>query len=228
MERYLKCTEIIDCDMASVKDKAQELAEGLLTDSEKAVALYYFVRDEIKHNAYAPLYDRDRYKASATLHAGNGFCQQKAVLLVALARVAGIPARLGFVDVRDHQLADSFKQMIGGVDVLPSHGYAELSVNGRWVHVSPAYDTATCRRKGFVPVEFDGANDAKDSTHTEAGERHVEHIKDHGTFDDFPWEEIRRHSAEWAAELGLDLDSLKNTGEEIRHGKGWGERLLPD
>jgi len=99
MERYLKCTEFIDCDTKSVVKKAEALTEGLQTDREKAVALYYFVRDEIRHNAYAPLYDPDRYKASVILEAGNGICQQKSILLCALARAVGIPARLGFVDV---------------------------------------------------------------------------------------------------------------------------------
>ena len=39
---------------------------------------------------------------SATLARGYGFCVNKAVLLAALARAVGIPARLGFADVRNH------------------------------------------------------------------------------------------------------------------------------
>ena len=73
MEKYLKCTEIIDCDTSAVQDKAHELTEGLQSDKEKAVALYYFVRDKIKHNAYAPLHDLERYKASNILQGDNGF-----------------------------------------------------------------------------------------------------------------------------------------------------------
>ncbi|GAF86460.1 unnamed protein product, partial [marine sediment metagenome] len=101
MEKYLKCTEVIDWDTKSIKEKAQALTEGLETARVKAVALYYFVRDEIKQNPYAPCQLLEDYKASSTLERGHGFCQHKAVLLVALARAAGIPARLGFVDVRD-------------------------------------------------------------------------------------------------------------------------------
>lgn len=222
MGDYLKCTETIDCHAKSIRDKAQELTEGLRTDAEKAVALYYFVRDEIRHNAYAPLYDLERYKASAVLQAGNGFCQQKSVLLVALARAAGIPARLGFVDVNDHQLSDSFRQMIGGINVFPFHGYAELFVNGRWVHVSPAYDLATCRRKRFVPVDFDGVSDARDSRYDEDGEPHIEHLRYHGPYEDFPWDEILTYYKEWAGKLGIEWEQLKDAGERIRQSRAWG------
>ena len=223
MERYLKCTEFIDCDTKSVVKKAEALTEGLQTDREKAVALYYFVRDEIRHNAYAPLYDPDRYKASVILEAGNGICQQKSVLLCTLARAVGIPARLGFVDVNDYQLSASFKQMIGGVNVFPFHGFAEFFVDGRWVHASPAYDVETCRRKRFIPVDFDGVNDAKDSRYTKEGESHIEHLEYHGPYEDFPWDEILSYYKEWAARLGIDWDELKDAGEQVRRRKSWGD-----
>ncbi len=223
MERYLNCTEIIDCDTKSVKDKAQELTKGRQTDRERAVALYYFVRDEIRHNAYAPLYDPGLYKASAVLEAGNGFCQQKSVLLVALARAVGIPARLGFVDVHDHLLSDSFRRMIGGVNTFPFHGFAELYIDGRWIHASPAYDLKTCCRKRFVPVDFDGINHAKDSPYDQDGKPHIEHLKYHGPYEDFPWDEISNYYKEWAALLGIDWDKLKNAGEQVRQSKSWGQ-----
>ena len=219
MERHLRCTEFIDWDAESVKTKAEALTRKLQTDKEKAVALYYFVRDEIKHNAYAPLYDRERYKASVILETGNGFCQQKAILLVALARAVGIPARLGFVDMLDHRLSPSFRQMIGGVNRLPFHGYAELFIDGRWVHASPAYDLDICRKKRFAPVEFDGINDAKDSPYDLDGNPHIEHLKYHGPYEDFPWDEVLNYYRAWVAQMGLDWDQFINVSEQIRQSK---------
>jgi hypothetical protein len=216
---YLKCTEFIDCDTQSITDKARELTTGLKTDKEKARSLYYFVRDEIKHNAYAPLYDKERYKASVILKEGNGFCQQKSVLLAALARSAGIPARLGFVDVNDHRISESFRQMIGGVNRFPLHGYAELFVNGKWLHVSPAYDLDTCQRKRFVPVEFDGEHDAKDSPLDMDGNPHIEHLEYHGPFSDFPWEMIQSYYRKWLDNMGLDWEEMKKIGDQIRQSK---------
>jgi transglutaminase-like putative cysteine protease len=216
LDKYLKCTEIIDCDDKSVKRKARSLTKGLKTDKEKAIALYYFVRDEVKHNPYAPLYDANRYKASVTLEERNGFCQQKAILLIALARSIGIPARLGFVDVYDHQLSENFKQMIGGVNKFPFHGFAELYVGGKWLHVSPAYDKGVCQRKGFVAVEFDGEHDAKDSPRNVKGEPHIEHVEYHGPYDDFPWEEVRVYYKKWLAGMGLDYDEMAKMGDQVR------------
>jgi transglutaminase-like putative cysteine protease len=223
MEEYLRPTTFIDFDTEPVKMKAQALANGLQTDREKAIALYYFVRDEIKHNAYAPLYDRDRYKASRILEAGNGVCQQKAILLVALARAVGIPARVGLVDIRDHLISDTFKEMIGGINILPLHGYAELYIDGKWIHASPAYDVEVCRRKRFVPVEFDGVCDAKDSPYDLDGRPHVEHLKYHGPYDDFPWDEVLDYYANWSVLLGRDWEEFKGAGEQLRQSKTAGE-----
>jgi len=208
MERYLKSTDIIDCAAESIKAKAKALTVGLKTAREKAVVLFYFVRDAVKHNPYAPTQVLEDFKASLTLERGNGFCQHKAILLVALARAAGIPARLGFVDVRDHLLSEKFRKMIGGDNLLIQHGYAELYVDGEWVHVSPAYDLKTCQKAGFVPVEFDGVNDAKDSAYNREGKRHIEHVKDHGHFDDFPWDYIRKYQQEWVAQIGREWNEF--------------------
>lgn len=204
MERYLKCTEIIDCDTKSVRDKAQEITEGLETNREKAIALYYFVRDEIKHNPYAPSYEREKYKATATLQRGNGHCEHKSVVLVALCRAIGIPARLGYVDIRDHLLSDKFRKMIGGDNLLIQHGYVEIYIDGKWVHACPAYDLTTCQKSGFVPVDFDGINDAKDSPYDHERKPHIEHVKDHGHFEDFPWDWIVNYREEWVVRIGRE------------------------
>ena len=208
MESYLKCTEFVDCDTNSVRQTAQALTQGLETDRDKAVALYYFVRDEIKQNPYAPCQLPEDYKASSTLERKHGFCQHKATLLVALARAVGIPARIGLVDVRDHLLSQKFRDMIGGDNLLIQHGYAELYLSGRWVHASPAYDLDTCRKAGFVPVEFDGVNDAKDSAYDGEGEPHIEHVRDHGHFADFPFDYVREYQREWVVRIGREWNEF--------------------
>ena len=100
MDKYLKCTEVIDYDSPAIKRKARALTKGLKTDKEKAIALFYFVRDNIKYNPYD---SADRYEysiASATLKRGYGLCFQKAAVLVAMCRVTGNPRPLR---VRRHQ-----------------------------------------------------------------------------------------------------------------------------
>jgi len=43
----------------------------------------------------------------------EGYCVQKAVLLVALARAAGIPARLRFAEIRSHLTAPEIVEKRG-------------------------------------------------------------------------------------------------------------------
>ncbi len=200
----MRSTEVIDWEAESVKNKTAELIRGLNTPREKAIAIYYFVRDGIRHNPYAEGFQPADYKASVILQRGYGYCQHKALLLVALARAAGLPARLGYADVRDHLLSKKFRAMIGGDNLLIQHGYAELYVDGRWVHASPAYDLDTCRKMGFVPVEFDGIHDARDSAFNARGKPHIEYVKDHGHYADFPWDFILSYRQKWVASIGRE------------------------
>jgi len=205
MKKYLKCTEIIDCDTKSIKEKAAALTRGLKTDREKAIALFYFVRDTIKYNPYD---SADRYEysiASATLKRGYGLCFQKAAVLVAMCRAVGIPARFGFADIRNHLLSARFLDMMCGSNILVYHGFAELYIDGKWVIATPAYDLGLCQENGFIPAEFDGEHDAKLNACNIEGKPHVEYIKYHGSYDDLPWEEIYNAGAQHVASLGVDV-----------------------
>jgi len=217
MDRYLRSTEVIDWEAESVKNKAAELIRGLNTPREKAIALYYFVRDGIRHNPYAEGSRPEDFKASVTLGRGYGYCQHKALLLVALARAAGIPARLGYADVRDHLLSRKFRDMIGGDNLLIQHGYTQLYLDGKWVHASPAYDLDTCRKMGFVPVDFDGIHDARDSAFNARGKPHIEYVKDHGHYADFPWDFILSYRQQWVASIGREWGEY--TDNVARHKK---------
>ncbi len=94
--------------------------------------------------------------------------------------------------------------MIGGGNLLIQHGYTEIFIGDRWVHASPAYDLDTCEKNGFVPVDFDGTKDAKDSPYNRDGKHHIEHVKDHGHFLDFPWDEIDGYRREWVVRIGRE------------------------
>ena len=91
-EKYLKPTPIIDCDHRTIQEKANEVTKGQEGVIEKSRSLFAFVRDGIKYNPYLPRYLLEHFRASNTLARGEGFCVQKAMLLVALSRVAEIPA----------------------------------------------------------------------------------------------------------------------------------------
>ena len=218
MEEYLKCSEIIDCDAESLKARALALTEGLESAREKAVALFYFVRDQIKFNAYAAGEILEYNRASVILEKGNGFCYQKAIVLAAMARATGIPARLGFADIRNHLLSEKFREKMFGNNVLVYHGWAELFIEGNWVRVTPAYDIDMCIENGFIPVDCDGVNDARLHSHTSDGRLHIEYIREHGHYDDLPWEEILNARDELLAELGVDVGTFMAKWLEERQG----------
>jgi transglutaminase-like putative cysteine protease len=99
------------------------------------------------------------FVASTVLAREKGYCVQKAVLLAALARAAGIPSRLVFARIKNHKVPRELVAQTG-VDVIPSHGYTQLFLEGRLINVTPAFDRELCERSKVPVVEFDGIHDA--------------------------------------------------------------------
>jgi transglutaminase-like putative cysteine protease len=203
-EKYLKSTPIIDCGHKAIQEKANEVTKRQTGVIGKASRLFYFVRDEIKYNPYLPRYLPEHFRASNTLARKEGFCVQKAVLLVALCRAIGIPARLRFAIIRNHLLPEKVAGLLN-TNLLPDHGYTELYINDKWVKATPSFDLGTCKKNRIVPVEFDGINDAKLHSHTQDGKFHIEYILERGAYEDVPMHEIR----EWL------LPVLKPEGKRI-------------
>ena len=194
MQRYLKPTDFIDCDNQSVQRKASDLIRGQNDIIQRARSLFYYVRDEIRYNFYMSKSHPENFRASKTLSRGEGYCVQKAVLLVALARAAGIPSGLGFARLKNHLLSEKVINWIG-TNILPFHGYAEFYLNGKWIMATPAFDLELCEKNRIIPVEFDGRNHAMLHAYNRDGKLHIEYIKDLGhNYDDLPlndlWEAI--------------------------------------
>ena len=189
MEPYLRATDTVDCGKDSIKEKAANLTRSADNVVEKAKRLFYFVRDEIKYNPYLFTNVFDEFKASRVLGIEAGFCIQKAVLLAALARASGIPARLRFANIRNHLLSKEVMK-VHHTNLLPYHGYNELYINGRWVKATPTFDLKLCEQNRIIPVEFDGTNDATLHPRNRDGRLHIEYIQDHGHFDDLPFKQI--------------------------------------
>jgi transglutaminase-like putative cysteine protease len=191
-DTYLKPTSFIDCDHAAIADKCRALTAGAADSRQCAVRIFYFVRDAIRYNAFADRSD-DSYRASHVLAAGEGYCVQKAVLLVALARAAAVPARLRFADILAHLTPPEFVRLRGS-NLFAFHGLADLFIDGAWVKATPTYDIDYCTRIRTAAVEFDGMHDAMLPAFDLDGRANVEYIRDRGFFDDLPLEEIRKAS----------------------------------
>jgi transglutaminase-like putative cysteine protease len=191
LSRYLRADAFADVDHPAIQAFAAEATEGAGGSRERAVALYLAVRDRIRYDPYRIDLRPGAMRASATLARGWGFCIAKAVLLSAAARAQGIPARLGFADVRNHLTTERLRSSMG-TDVFVWHGYTDLFVAGRWVKATPAFNRALCDRFGVPALEFDGIHDSVFQPFDGAGNRYMEYLRDHGTYAELPLGRLRR------------------------------------
>lgn len=186
---YLAPTRFVDSGSAAVRDFAS-CAVGAVTDPvARAVRLFAAVRDGIWYDPFSISAEAADYRASAVAVSRTNWCVPKAVLLAAAARASGIPARLGFADVRNHLTTPRLRERMRGVDLFVYHGYAELHLDCRWVKATPAFNAELCARFGVAPIEFDGRRDAL--LHSYAGGReYMEYVHDRGVHDDLPLEQL--------------------------------------
>jgi transglutaminase-like putative cysteine protease len=189
IERFLRPDEFVNSDAESVVTFARQTCGDATDDVAKAVRLYYAVRDGIIYTPYCDFRSPETYRASACVERGSGFCVGKAALLAAAARAVGIPARVGFADVRNHLATPRLLRLMG-TDVFYYHGYAELYLEGRWVKATPAFDRGLCQRFGVRPLEFDGRTDSLFHPYDVSGRRHMEYLRDRGSSADVPVQDI--------------------------------------
>jgi transglutaminase-like putative cysteine protease len=187
MDQYLSSNRFIDSDSPEIVAFARDASAGATNDLDKVRRLYGAVRDGIAYDPYVNFADPTNFCASGVLAARRGFCVGKAALLAASCRAMGIPARVGYADVRNHMTSPKLYERIK-TDVFIWHSYAELFVAGRWVKATPAFDAALCTRVGIAPLDFDGQTDSLFQPFDRAGRRHMEYLNDRGSFADVPFE----------------------------------------
>jgi len=186
---YLEPSITVNSTHPLIKACADSVLSPGASEIEKAQVLYYWVRDAIRYNPYGLALEPESLSASATLKSGEGWCVAKAILLAALCRYAGIPARLGFADVRNHMSTERMRSAME-TDIFYFHGYTSLFINGRWVKATPAFNIELCRKFGLKPLEFNGRDDSLYHEYDEAGNMHMEYLHDRGEYLDVPFEEM--------------------------------------
>ncbi|MEJ8848430.1 transglutaminase family protein [Variovorax rhizosphaerae] len=184
----LAATALIDSDHPGVTAFAAEHARGA-NDRERAVSLYYAVRDGFRYDPYRVDLSPQGMRASQVIAQGYGWCVPKAALLAAAARAAGIPARVGYADVRNHLSTQRMRETMQ-TDIFIWHGYTELWLDGAWVKSTPAFNVELCERFGLLPLEWDGRTDSLYHPFDGEGRRHMEYVGERGTYDDMPLERI--------------------------------------
>jgi len=189
VKEFLEPGRFIDSAHPAVVEFSRKNSSGT-SERERAVSLYYAVRDEIRYNPFLDFSDPLVFKASAVLQADQGFCVGKASLLAACARAAGIAARVGFADVKNHLTSPRLAETMGS-DLFVYHGYADLYLEGKWVKATPAFNLALCTRFRVKPLEFDGRQDSIFHPFDQDNRRHMEYLRDRGTYADVPVADIQ-------------------------------------
>ena len=193
MNQYLSTARYIDSANPGVLAFSEKNAKGS-SERERAISLYYAVRDQIRYNPFLDFSNPEVFRASAVLRAGEGFCIGKASLLAACARAADIEARVGFADVKNHLTTPRLAETMGS-DLFVYHGYTDLRVDGKWVKATPAFNLALCARFRVKPLEFDGRADSIFHQFDEDDRRHMEYLRDRGVYAERPHLRRRRRQS---------------------------------
>ena len=196
-------TTLINSDHPAVIAFAQQHATGS-SPCAQAVALELAVRDGFRYDPYRCDLSPHGMQASTVLAQGYGWCVPKATLLTAVCRAAGIPARLGFADVRNHLSTERMRQSME-TDTFYWHGYTEIWLDGAWRKATPAFNLGLCQKFGLLPLDFDGVADSIYHAFDAAGNRHMEYVNQRGSFDELPLAQIvrdfERHYPRWMASM---------------------------
>ena len=108
---------------AMMQDALTSRTAGIRVDAsdeaDRARRLFEWTRDQIRYTVYAPFHLPEHYRPTRVWDWGAGYCVQKAVFLVSLARAAGIPARLVFADIINHRTPEALAGHTGVDFIIP-------------------------------------------------------------------------------------------------------------
>ncbi|CDX58750.1 Transglutaminase domain protein [Mesorhizobium plurifarium] len=218
METALRPTRFIDSDHPVVREFVAGHA-GAGGPLERAVNLYYALRDRIAYDMGTFGVEEDQFVASNVLRSTSAFCVPKAVALAAVVRASGIPARLGFANVRNHLVSPRLAPLLDD-DIFRWHAYTAIHLGGRWVKATPAFDAELCRRHHVRPLDFDGRADSIFHPFDQKGRKHMEYVDFIGDFDDVPFERFAADMRKFYPRLltHLEAERMKSPHDTRRNG----------
>ncbi len=213
---YMQPTAFFDFDQKSVRDFASQAVKDAPDAKQKAINLFYAVRDAIRYDPYSISLTPEPYKASNVLELGRGYCLPKANLLIACARSVGIPAGIGLSNVYNRLCTDRLRRMMGGRELFLHHGYAVMHIEDKWVKAAPAFNIELCDKFEVLPTEFDGESDALFQPCDAQGRKHMEYEADHGIWSDFPLERVATDFSDYYPASVYDADARAAVDADIK------------
>lgn len=189
---FMNSTFYVDSDSPQIGAFVEKALSGLpgnVNDVQRAIHLFNAVRDGLRYDPYSFSSEASSYKASVIAGMDSAFCVPKAILLAAALRRSGIPAALGFSDVRNHLSTSRLEEMMG-TDLFIWHGYVKVWLDGKSFKITPAFNSELCKKFGIKPLVFDGLGDALFHEFDVHENRHMEYVHDRGLYLDFPAEKF--------------------------------------
>lgn len=185
MKEYLCETPFLDFQHVSF-DTFTAGIDPNLPEKEKAIALYFLVRDAFLYDPYHLDLTSEGLKASNVLSKKRSWCVEKSSVLAACLRKFGIPSRLGYAIVTNHIGVDKLIHYLRREEIV-FHGFVDVFLNGKWVKCTPAFDQRICRVSGVTPLDWDGETDSL-FQEFDQGKLFMEYKHFYGTFNDVPIE----------------------------------------
>lgn len=189
ISELVKETEFLDYNTPIVQDFVKQgLGADPGSEVERAVKLYYAVRDGLFYEVYGADLSRTGLRASAIIERGRGFCMHKSIVYAAAVRAAGIPSRLVLANVRNHLASDRLKELVGG-EVF-HHCLTSVFLHGRWIKATPVFNKMLCRLYRIAALDFDGLSDSMYHPDDESNQRYMEFLEEPREYDDFPYDTV--------------------------------------
>jgi transglutaminase-like putative cysteine protease len=213
--KYLQATDVMDFHHPAIAAFIRKWTVGAETPTHQAVKLYYAVRDEIRYDPYNIDLSVEGLRSSTTLQSGRGWCVPKAALLAACCRGLGVPAKLGYADVKNHLSTARMRENMK-TDIFLWHGYTSIYLDAKWVKATPAFNIGLCERFQLKPLEFDGTRDSLYHPFDLLGNKHMEYLRDRGEFADIPIDRISSDFAQTysTSERLREFDFLQDVDRE--------------
>jgi transglutaminase-like putative cysteine protease len=124
-DKHLRATHTIQCDHEAIKTQAKKIVGEETEPLEIARRIERWVYKTLRKS-----YSDNADNALAVLDQKAGDCTEHAILFVALARAAGVPAR----EVGGVAFVKTSKPMFGW------HAWAEIHDGKQWVTIDPTWD----------------------------------------------------------------------------------------
>jgi len=182
---YLVNSYFIESDHPDIQEFAKKVSAQAKTPAEKVQVLYYAVRDGWRYYPYHLRLKKEALRASYILQKDYGYCVEKSVLFASCLRAIGIPARLGFANVRNHLATKKVEEYLR-TDLMVFHAYTEVFLHNRWIKLTPVFNKTLCERLNVAPLDFNGQDEAIFQESDKSGQPFMSYEKEYGHFADLP------------------------------------------